>query len=236
MIFALTLLISFAHAADRQIIGGDIMYKASAEAKDPTMAQFLSQQAAIKSIISECGIPHRDIKVYSTDLDRTMTGFIAQSAAGLAFEDCQEGKRARPERKEKLSSPEIAKNQDLYEKYLKEQMGLNKPKVHVVDNSKELKEISGKLEAIDQKLTHQIDNPTPAVERTIIIQSPEGKPLPQRQPSAECWAKVKELKDEAAAAQAEEGGRGMSSPRASRIWSRSEEQRIKCMREANSQR
>jgi hypothetical protein len=196
MILFLALVLTFSHAAEREIEGGDILYTAKVHSEDAAAAQFLSQQAAIKSLITECSIPHREIKIFKTEVSDHGSYYTGESIAGLSFEDCQEGKRAKPEQKERLLNPEITKNQKLYEEYLGEKLGVNRPVVKPVDHSKELKAIYKKLMDLNEKLENQ---PEPT-EKIIVIHNAPSRPQPQALPrpaQSVCMAQYNSLMEQA---------------------------------------
>ena len=64
---------SVSHADDRQVVGGDILHSAKSIAKSEDEATFLATQAAIRAIVIECRIAHRDIKIFRKSVVRTST-------------------------------------------------------------------------------------------------------------------------------------------------------------------
>ena len=114
-------------ANERNVVEGDILHSFTAESKDEATAAFLAQQGAIKSLVTECSIAHRNIKIYQSFTQKYADQkFIGVAEAGIDFQSCEEGKKTSLKDQRKLISPEIKKNQEIYEQYLRSKLGLRK--------------------------------------------------------------------------------------------------------------
>lgn len=124
MIFALgfgVFLTSIAGAEElksRQVLGGDLIYTATSSGATQDEAVFKAESQAVRMIMIECAIPHRDTKVFSFSVKPQADKFVAQISAGLSLESCEEGKSASAERRGELSNPMLLASQKVYEQYL----------------------------------------------------------------------------------------------------------------------
>jgi hypothetical protein len=202
----------------RQVVGGDILYTASAASDDSTAAAFLADQAAIHAVISECKLPSRDIKVFKKGLEATASGYRATSTAGISMESCDEARRARDP--SKLTSPQIAADQAAYDKHMKKKLGLDKKPDfdlksylgrHFDKTDAALDAIARKLDALEQRQPAQAQP-----ERVIVVQQPS--PASGGDGGA-CKAMADSLMAQAMVAANENYPRGnLAQGRASELW------------------
>lgn len=118
----------------RQVIGGDVIYSAQATGATQDEAVFKAESQAVRMIMIECAIPHRDTKVFDFAVNPRGGKFVASVSAGLPLESCEEGRRANAEQRATLSNPMLLASQKVYEESLegrvqplKQQAPLAKP-------------------------------------------------------------------------------------------------------------
>jgi hypothetical protein len=111
---------------EREVIGGDILYTSRGAGPSETAAVFVAQQGAIKSLMIECSIPHKEMKVWKTKTEPVPgKGFYATVQVGIASQFCDEGKKANtPEAIAKLTNPETVKSQETYDLYIQKMIGV----------------------------------------------------------------------------------------------------------------
>ena len=102
----------------RRVLGGDLIYTANAKGVTQDEAVFKAESQAVRMIMIECAIPHRDTKVFSFAVNPQGDKFVAQISAGLPLESCEEGRQASAENKAALSNPMLLASQHVYEQYL----------------------------------------------------------------------------------------------------------------------
>jgi hypothetical protein len=105
-------------AEARQVIGGDLIYTASATGTTQNEAVFMAESQAVRMIMIECAIPHRDTKVFGYKLNPKGDKFVAEISIGLPMESCDEGRNASVSRKTELSNPLLLASQKVYEQAL----------------------------------------------------------------------------------------------------------------------
>ncbi len=99
----------------RAVIGGDILHLGIGYGKTPEMARFKSEAMAVKNLISECSLAHRDTVIWDRYLETLDDGtYKGYARAGLDFQSCEEAKHAKGEQRKILSNPALVQNQDLY--------------------------------------------------------------------------------------------------------------------------
>lgn len=109
---------------NRKVVNGHIIHWGKGEGYSIGVSSFKAENMAIQSLVNECGIAHKEIKVFQKHSAKTRNGYSSWSRASLAFEDCQDGKKSahRPKKRSKLESPSMKKNQDLYAKLLAKEL------------------------------------------------------------------------------------------------------------------
>lgn len=196
MIFFAAFVSIMASAADREVINGDIVHVATSSAPDEAAAQFLAQQAAIKSLITECAIPHRDIKIWSTQTEVASSGYQSVAKAVLSYDDCDAAKRSRGQARERLISPEIKKNQDIYDQHLKNQLGISEkrqePIVQKVVSDEKIDQILSKLTDMDKRLKARPEQPS----QVIVVEKTVQIPVDQAAKAA-CLAQASSIRRQA---------------------------------------
>lgn len=152
-----------AEELSRTIIGGDIVHTGRAEADTEARAVFMAEAQAVKSLVNECGVAHREIKMWGREVEKTASGYKAISKAGLTFEDCEYSKKASPERKKQLESKKLSQDQDMYNKYLEAKeasnQALDKIGASIDDTNKKIDNINRKLNS-KQKVNTIVNNIT----------------------------------------------------------------------------
>ena len=118
--FSICLLTSALSQA-RSVVNGDILYTGEAHGSTEAEAGFLAEAQAIRSVMGECSLAHKDIKVFDKAITRDpkSNGFLAKAVAGLSFESCDEAKTSDAKKRLRLTSPIIVEDQALYSAYLK---------------------------------------------------------------------------------------------------------------------
>lgn len=143
------------HQQSRQVVGGDILSLGAGEGNSIEISRFKAEAMAVKGLISECSLAHRDIIIWDRYFEKVGSGYKSYARAGLLFEACQEAKRVRGEERKSLSNAELLKNQDIYSQI----EGLHvvapalTPKSEPRENSigiKRLKELEDKIIKIEQ--------------------------------------------------------------------------------------
>lgn len=122
MIFVLAMgLAAAANAGEtkaRQVIGGDLIYTAQATGATQDEAVFKAESQAVRMIMIECAIPHRDTKVFDFAVNPVGGKFVARVSAGLPLESCEEGRSASGDQRAALSNPMLLASEQVYEQYL----------------------------------------------------------------------------------------------------------------------
>lgn len=99
----------------RQVIGGDIVTWGTGEGSTSEIAQFKARHMAIKSIVDECGIAHKDIIPWNNHVELSGNGYRAFAQISLTFQSCEEAKRAKTDvQKQALENPKLAQGQRIY--------------------------------------------------------------------------------------------------------------------------
>lgn len=109
----------------RQVYNGVILYSAKAEGKTDLEAGFLAEAIASRALIVECGIPHREMKVFKKDVSQSEVSYVGNVEVGVEFSYCEEGKKAKGDRRVQLSSQKVLEDQEIYDRYLKAKLGLS---------------------------------------------------------------------------------------------------------------
>lgn len=178
----------------RVIIGGDILHLGVGEGDSIEVARFKAEAMAVKGLISECSLAHREIIIWDRFTVKLGHGFKGYARAGLAFASCDEAKKARAESRRKLSNPELIKDQEMYSELeglspqaLKnskdiEKLGqdLSKIKSDQFKNDNNQLKNSGRLQELEEKVI-QLEKSRAAKSETIIIK--ETKVLYDKAPA-----------------------------------------------------
>lgn len=146
----------------RAIIGGDILHVGIGYGGSPETARFKAEAMAVKALISECSLAHKDIIIWDRYLIiKGDKSFAAYARAGLAYQQCQEAKNAKGDLRRQLSSEILIRNQDLYDKLefaISEDDSNSvyaKMKSWVIgersSSDKKVKELEARVELIEQK-------------------------------------------------------------------------------------
>ncbi|MGK5085218.1 hypothetical protein WDW37_18170 [Bdellovibrionota bacterium FG-1] len=99
----------------RHVIGGDIMHAGQGLGPTPEVARFKAESMAVKNVISECSLAHRDIVIWDRYLEQLSDkNFRAYARAGINTAACEEAIKAKGESRRSLSNPELVRNQDIY--------------------------------------------------------------------------------------------------------------------------
>ncbi|MGZ3689730.1 MAG: hypothetical protein ACXWP5_08580 [Bdellovibrionota bacterium] len=81
----------------RQVIGGDLIYRATAIAPTEPRAVFFAEARAARMLSIECGAPPRGTRVYQQLTERMSDGsYRTVVEEGTAIADCEEVRRASP--------------------------------------------------------------------------------------------------------------------------------------------
>lgn len=102
----------------RQVQGGDLIYSATAVGATQEEAIFKAESQAVRMIVIECAIPHRDTKVFDFKLKNAGDKFVAQVSAGLTLEACAEGRNATEDKRTALTNPVLESGQHVYQQIL----------------------------------------------------------------------------------------------------------------------
>ena len=112
---------AWTNSQSRTVIGGDILHFGFGEARTAELARFKAESMAVKSLLAECSLAHRDTVIWDRYLERiTDSSFKAYARAGLNFSSCEEARRAKGEDRKRLSNPVLVQNQDLYDQLERE--------------------------------------------------------------------------------------------------------------------
>lgn len=102
----------------RQVLGGDLIYTAQATGATQDEAVFKAESQAVRMVMIECAIPHRDTKVFDFAVNPSGDKFVAKVSAGLPLESCEEGRSANAEQRAALSNPMLLASERVYEESL----------------------------------------------------------------------------------------------------------------------
>lgn len=120
----------------RQVIGGDLVYTGKSTAQTQELAIFKAEAEAVHGIIVECGgFPHRDIIIFETHVESDQGQVTAIVEVGLSFQSCEQGRNASQPTKTRLTNPDLARKQKIYEELVIKEMKLPSGK------EKELKDL-----------------------------------------------------------------------------------------------
>lgn len=100
--------------ASRTIIGGDILHVGLGEGNTQEVARFKAEAMAVRNLISECTLAHKDTVVWDRYLEGSRDNYRAYARAGMDFKSCDESKDARGDKRKELANPVLMANQDLY--------------------------------------------------------------------------------------------------------------------------
>jgi hypothetical protein len=163
-----------AHAEQRQVLGGDILYQGEAATVDDLdSALFKATAIAVKAIIVECGGASRDIKIFDT---KTIVGPKESRAivtAGLPFDACEKMKRASPQKRLALTNHRLEKDVALYDRWLEAK---HLPDTHAikVDTSAIMSrlnqgfdDLQSRFDETDSQIQELRSRPT---ERTLVVE------------------------------------------------------------------
>jgi hypothetical protein len=166
----------------RSVVNGTIIYTGTARETNDTKALFIAEQEAIKLLLVECKLPHREMKVFKKNLGIAENIFVATVEVGITFEDCDEAKRASPELAKKISNPNVEADQEAYRLYIQQQLGISaKPFDLIAYLDTHFKGVSSRFDATNERLNdieRKLDErPGPA--HTIMIQ-PQASAQPSQ--------------------------------------------------------
>jgi len=178
----------------RQVYNGVILYTAKAEGKTDIEAGFLAEAIASRALIVECGIPHREMKVFKKEVSQGEFAYSGNVEVGIEFSYCEEGKKLKGERREQLASRKVVEDQAVYDQYLKAKLGL-------LSESPDLKtylaqqfdKIHGTIEDTNEKiedLKQEIRNKEP---ETVVIQRDSAPRVVQVGAKQACQAQYDSL-------------------------------------------
>lgn len=103
----------------RRVVQGDVLYRASAIARNEVRAVFLAEARATRMLSIECGAPPHDTRVYKQEAQRLSDGsHLVTVEAGTALFDCEEIRKASPAKREQLSHPALKRTVSYYEKLM----------------------------------------------------------------------------------------------------------------------
>jgi hypothetical protein len=145
----------------RQIIGGDLIYSTTALGWTQDEAVFKAESQAVRMIMIECAVPHRDTKIFEFTVNPRGDKFVAQISAGLPLESCEEGRHASADRKTELSNPMLTASQRIYEQYLQGRAQIVQQKAPLTAPASEpvihASYSQGFLKSYDRYLASQVD-------------------------------------------------------------------------------
>ena len=185
-----------AFGSERVIIGGDLLQSSHSKAPTEDVAVFLASQAAIRLLITECKIPHREIKIFRKVVTPKGRYYEAEIQAGISLAECEEGKKAAGSEIKRLSNPQTEKDQRTYDEYIAMALGTKdkkkvKQRTDLKVKDQRFDELASKVDELDLKLSR-----TPVVLKntTIIYQA---NPAPDSFARTDCRAQANALMDEA---------------------------------------
>jgi hypothetical protein len=99
----------------RHVVGGDVLQVGQGVGRSAELARFKAEAMAVRNIISECSLPHREIVIWDRYSETGDEGnFVAWARAGISFLACEEARKAKGTERVKLANPALISNQDLY--------------------------------------------------------------------------------------------------------------------------
>lgn len=79
---------------NRRVINGNIIHYGVGMGNSPSAAQSLAEGMAIRSIVLECSLAHKNILISDRYIEQFRQGYRAHVRASLFFEDCEKAKQA----------------------------------------------------------------------------------------------------------------------------------------------
>lgn len=172
----------------RKVIGGDILHLGVGSGSSIEAARFRAEALAVRSLIHECGVAHREIKIWdrygALGADGVYYSFVR---AGLSFFACEQAQRARGEALEAMASPTLLRDQRRLEELERKELEQGpEPEKHEQEDEGEregrfLAAIRGtekRLGDAIEDLARESRRPAgPMVLRQTMVQLPNRAPL-----------------------------------------------------------
>lgn len=219
------------NAQSRTVQGGDILHLGVGIGKSPEIARFKAESMAVKNLMSECSLAHREIVIWDRYLEKAdENSYKAYARAGLSFTACDEARAAKGEDRKRLSNPVLVRNQDLYDQLERES----------VDQSKLLGRIQAwtralvgksedRLNELESRITELEKSPSQSVtvihQNTILVGATANKEGRLRDCMEEYQQLMREAQDRAMASTPPGN---LASPEAAPAWNRAQRKLFYC--------
>lgn len=178
----------------RKVYNGVILYSAKAEGKTDLEAGFLAEAIASRALIVECGIPHREMKVFKKDVSQTEVSYSGNAEVGIEFSYCEEGKKAKGDRREQLSSKKVVEDQEVYDKYLKAKLGLSNEDPDLKSYlASQFEKVQGAVEETNEKIEDLKQEMRSVEPATVVIQRDPAPNVVQVGSKQACEAQYESL-------------------------------------------
>lgn len=168
--------------ASRKVIGGDLLHLGMGVGMTIERARFKAEAQAVRNLIQECGVAHREIKVWDRYLAQDDEGnYVAIVRAGLSVDLCEQGRRARGVALEEITSPKLLKEQEIFDMMERED---SDQEDHKDREGRFLASVQGatqhldsRLNAINRKLDRALEPQHPIVIRETVVHLPDRAPV-----------------------------------------------------------
>lgn len=185
----------------RTVIGGDILHLGVGDGRSAELARFRAESMAVRNVISECSLAHREIIIWDRYLEEMPDKILrAYARAGINFSACEEARKAKGEDRKRLSNMALVTNQDIYDQlekaYTADQDGIfNRIKAWTLgitnQSNKKISELEERIERMER--TPRSQAPITIVNKTVLVGAEATKEMRFR----DCLAEYEEMMHEA---------------------------------------
>lgn len=158
--FFMACVIRSVHAEERHVVNGTILHTGEFKDSSEASAVFRAEALAIKAVILECSMAHREIRVYKRDIEKQGSEYVVKIQAGIPFSDCEEAKQlAGTPQAKRVENPALVANQKTLDELTRRDLGIDKSPVSGIERgiSKLTEAIQGRFSKTDERLDEQQD-------------------------------------------------------------------------------